>query len=109
MTDITHEFRLELVRDLHNARSPEDIEAVPAWRDIAFLLNVIDVGLLLEPEPEYEYAIERTIVGPGRPTICGDWWSPRDEVNIGLLDLNTERTHYRLVKRRKAGPVEDAD
>lgn len=61
-------------------------------------------------EDPYEYAIERTIVGgPGRPLIVGDHWSSRAEVNMSLLNLNTDRTTYRCVRRRKAGAIEVVD
>jgi len=103
MSDVTAEFRLGLIKDLHNARSEADIEAVPSWRDIAFLLNLIG-------ELEYEYAIQRKVLGGSEPpSIVGDWWSTRDEVNEGLLDITTEWAEYTLVRRRKAGPVEVVD
>lgn len=65
-----------------------------------------EIELLDDP---YEYAILRTLVGsPERPRIVGEFWATREETNEGLLNLSTDRVTYKLVKRKKAGPIEDA-
>lgn len=104
MTDITQEFRLELIRERAKARNESGlVGGVQEWFEINFLLNLIG-------ELEYEYAIQRKVLGGSEPPrIVGDWWSTRDEVNEGLLDITTEWAEYTLVRRRKAGPVENAE
>lgn len=58
---------------------------------------------------DYEYAIERTVLsGELGPVIVGEYWHTREDVNEKLLDLTSDRVSYRMVKRRKAGPAEDA-
>lgn len=60
-------------------------------------------------EDPFEYAVQRTLVGgPGASMIVGEFWSRLDEVNVGLLNLSTERTDYTLVKRLKAGKIQTA-
>lgn len=56
-------------------------------------------------EALYEYGIQRS--ASGTSTIVGENWGPRGEVNMGLLKLTTGSVEYTLVRRRKAGPVEE--
>lgn len=66
----------------------------------------------LEDDVEYEYAIMRSsLVVPGLDFVVGDFWGDKDERD-GQLKKLTERPNtaikYWLIKRRKAGKVENA-
>ena len=60
-------------------------------------------------EALYEYAIKRTVIGLDETTYVGGAWCDRGEVNMSLLTLTSEKVEYKLVRRRKAGPVEEVD
>lgn len=61
---------------------------------------------------EYEYAIKRSsVLKPHMEYIMGDYWGWKAEREASLGDyqkLGSPLIKYWLVRRRKAGPVEDA-
>lgn len=65
-------------------------------------------------ESEYEYAVEWTVKGSDAPVPLKEGsWTPKDtalrylEFNEKMFPDKMEKYTVRLVKRRKAGPVED--
>lgn len=59
---------------------------------------------------EYEYAVQRTSLNNDRLYIIGDYWGEKEErASIHkALSADESPITYTLVKRRKAGKVEDA-
>lgn len=70
-------------------------------------------GPCVSPEPQedpYEYAVQRTSLNNDKLYIVGNFWSDKEDreaVYKGLSDSRLPVT-YKLVKRRKAGGIEDA-
>ncbi len=61
-------------------------------------------------EPEYEYAVKRTSPTGNSEWVIGDYWGDYEDRSSALADfkeLNRGGLRYWLVRRRKAGPVED--
>lgn len=65
----------------------------------------------LEAEAEYEYAIMRSSTSdPGLKVIVGDYWGEREERETQLKNLTkvaVNPVEYRLIKRRRAGEIEN--
>lgn len=61
-------------------------------------------------EARYEYAVQRTsLLDDGREFILGNYWGEREERETalkGMQMVSAGYIKYRLVKRRKPGPVE---
>jgi hypothetical protein len=75
--------------------------------DVQHLASVVIAAV--EDEDEYEYGVLRTDLSGelGRPQIVGLCWSTREEVNESLLGISSDRVIYKIVKRLKAGRIED--
>lgn len=104
-----------LGRKLNEARLGE-AEKWPSALDLH--LAVVALNYVAETA-EYEYNIERTSLDFGNAHVWFDVWMTKDEAEDSLAGYNeAEEEHevefghryatYRMVKRRKAGPVEDA-
>jgi hypothetical protein len=74
-------------------------------------------GPCVNPEPKedpYEYAIQRSnFVRTDRFFIVGDYWGEKEERTAAFRGFQKpnaggSKITYKLVKRRKAGPIEDA-
>lgn len=105
---------LQSIRDRAAKRKESGVAGgVREWFDIDYLLRVID-GV------EYEYNVERKSLESNTvPHIWYDKWMSKDEAEAAVNDyIEAEDIHeaeegfryatYRLIKRRKAGEVEDA-
>lgn len=67
------------------------------------------LGRVTATEDDYEYAAQ-IITGPRAGKIVGDFWTDKEDRESFVKDLFEFSGHhdYKLVRRRKAGPVEDA-
>lgn len=98
---------------VHVTYDADEGDSVTIWCGEPTCHNTWDHKGVIEDEyvgeDPFEYAVQRTLVnGTGATMIVGEYWSTLNEVNVGLLNLSTERTDYTLVKRLKAGKVQKA-
>lgn len=66
------------------------------------------LGRVLATEDDYEYAVKR-VGGPRDGQIVGNYWADKPDREMFVLDMfmSTHENNFKLVRRRKAGEVED--
>lgn len=97
---------MQSIRDRAAKRKESgEVGGVREWFDIDYLLRVID-------ETGYEYNIQATDTDDGETWIYWESWQSVTEWLEGLLEVLNETAEeagqtYKMVKRRKAGKVEE--